>query len=105
MEFSDDQRNWLFAFNKNNTSKYKTRVWLYNHFSLINFKNNEFSRNVFLTKDNNVKLGDLGSTRSKSDESTARSKYAGFFAYMSPEMMGNRIMFGNKRYSFKTDVW
>lgn len=56
---------------------------------------------MFLTKNNNVKLGDLGTARLKSDKSTFElcSTYAGSFPYMSPEMRNREA------YSFKTDVW
>lgn len=63
---------------------------------------NLIKRNVFITKDNHIKLGDLGVAKSfdkKSDLNVMASTFAGTFKYMSPEMKQQ------KNYSFKTDIW
>lgn len=54
--------------------------------------------NIFLTEDNNIKIGDMGIikvlNKSKFTNTNIGTPY-----YMSPEV------YNNKKYSFKTDIW
>jgi serine/threonine protein kinase len=73
----------------------------YQFCSLFNI--NIINRNIFLTNDDHIRLGDLGISRIFDDEDTNTSSfistYAGTHYYMSPEII-NR-----KRYSYNTDIW
>ena len=56
-------------------------------------------RNVFLTKNNDIKLGDLGVGKTFSSDVTSLFTIVGTFKYMSPEMKNHQ------KYSYNTDVW
>jgi serine/threonine protein kinase len=57
-------------------------------------------RNIFLTHDNHIKIGDFGVSKDNFDETeTQNTTIIGTFAYMSPEMKLG-IMYTNK-----TDIW
>ncbi len=56
--------------------------------------------NIFLTKEDHVKLGDFGLTLTTNDKkSIILSKDAGTLYYYSPETIDDI------KYSFKTDIW
>ena len=64
------------------------------------FINNFLKRNLFLTRDGNLKLGDLGLSRSlESGDTSMITTYAGTFKYMSPEMRNHGS------YSYNSDIW
>ncbi len=59
------------------------------------------NRNIFLTNDDRIVLGDLGICRAFSTDSTSMgSSNVGSFPYKSPEMINSY-----KSYSFNTDIW
>ena len=56
--------------------------------------------NIFLTRDDRIKIGNLEFSRSiDDDDSSMISTYAGTYKYTSPEIRNGQ------KYSFKTDVW
>lgn len=61
--------------------------------------------NIFLSKDDKIKLGDLGIAKSLDEYSVKLQSYSGEFSivggplYMSPEIIKGQS------YSFNTDVW
>ncbi len=56
--------------------------------------------NVFLTKNNEVKLGDFGVARELKSENSIAKTFVGSLCYLSPEIIENE--FG---YTYKTDIW
>ena len=58
-------------------------------------------RNMLLTKEFVIKLGDLGI--SKLVESTVGKTYVGSPSYMSPEIFES--LYKSQNYSSKTDIW
>jgi serine/threonine protein kinase len=59
-------------------------------------------RNIFLTRDNHVKIGDFGVSKDNNDETeteTQNTTNIGTFPYMSPEM---KLC---AKYTNKTDIW
>ncbi|XP_032774807.1 serine/threonine-protein kinase Nek4 [Rattus rattus] len=57
------------------------------------------TQNVFLTRTNIIKVGDLGIARVLENHSDMASTLIGTPYYMSPEL------FSNKPYNYKSDVW
>ncbi|XP_069874683.1 serine/threonine-protein kinase Nek4 isoform X2 [Dipodomys merriami] len=57
------------------------------------------TQNVFLTRTNIIKVGDLGIARVLENNSDMASTLIGTPYYMSPEL------FSNKPYNYKSDVW
>ncbi|KAJ6667684.1 hypothetical protein lerEdw1_016005 [Lerista edwardsae] len=57
------------------------------------------TQNVFLTRSNIIKVGDLGIARVLENQSDMASTLIGTPYYMSPEL------FSNKPYNYKSDVW
>ncbi|XP_055468371.1 serine/threonine-protein kinase Nek4 isoform X2 [Psammomys obesus] len=57
------------------------------------------TQNVFLTRTNIIKVGDLGIARVLEDHGDMASTLIGTPYYMSPEL------FSNKPYNYKSDVW
>ncbi|NXW47513.1 NEK4 kinase, partial [Nyctiprogne leucopyga] len=57
------------------------------------------TQNVFLTRTNIIKVGDLGIARVLENQSDMASTLIGTPYYMSPEL------FSNKPYNYKSDVW
>lgn len=58
------------------------------------------SSNILLTKDENIKIGDLGIAKTFNTLSTeVVSTLAGTRGYMSPEILDNKV------YSYNSDVW
>ncbi|XP_015671348.1 serine/threonine-protein kinase Nek4 [Protobothrops mucrosquamatus] len=57
------------------------------------------TQNVFLTRSNIIKVGDLGIARVLENQHDMASTLIGTPYYMSPEL------FSNKPYSYKSDVW
>lgn len=57
-------------------------------------------RNVFLTEDSDVKLGDLGYSKSAKSMSETMSKIVGTTNYMSPEIVHEK-----QDYTNKIDIW
>jgi len=57
------------------------------------------SQNIFLTKNNTVKLGDFGISKLLESTNEAAMTVVGTPYYMSPEVCEN------KPYTFKSDVW
>jgi serine/threonine protein kinase len=55
--------------------------------------------NIFLTKDNNIKLGDVGIVKILKSTNNYAYTNIGTPYYMSPEL------YKNKRYNSKTDIW
>ena len=55
--------------------------------------------NIFLDKDNNVKLGDFGLSRELSDQSKFAYSHVGTPYYMSPEQIDET------KYNEKSDIW
>lgn len=56
-------------------------------------------QNIFLTKNNNIKLGDFGIARVLSNTKEKAKTMVGTPYYLSPEIIEN------KPYSFKSDIW
>ena len=70
------------------------------YFNSIQIYEYYFIRNIFLTKDATIKIGDFGIARIFDDESTCIAKtYAGTNYYMSPQIKSYND------YNFKTDCW
>uniref|UniRef100_T1J4E5 non-specific serine/threonine protein kinase n=1 Tax=Strigamia maritima TaxID=126957 RepID=T1J4E5_STRMM len=57
------------------------------------------TRNIFLTKNDNVKIGDFGIAKILDSEDSMANTMTGTPYYMSPEM------FSKKSYNYKSDVW
>ncbi|KAF4093614.1 hypothetical protein AMELA_G00004080 [Ameiurus melas] len=57
------------------------------------------TQNIFLTKTNIIKVGDLGIARVLENQNDMASTLIGTPYYMSPEI------FSNKPYNYKSDVW
>jgi len=57
------------------------------------------SGNIFLTKNNHVKLGDFGIARVLDRTATMANTIVGTPYYLSPEIIEN------KPYNFKSDIW
>ncbi|XP_056591383.1 serine/threonine-protein kinase Nek4 isoform X2 [Triplophysa dalaica] len=57
------------------------------------------TQNIFLTKTNIIKVGDLGIARVLESQNDMASTLIGTPYYMSPEL------FSNKPYNYKSDVW
>lgn len=57
------------------------------------------SQNIFLTKNNMIKLGDFGIARVLSDTRSKAKTVVGTPYYLSPEIIQS------KPYSFKSDIW
>lgn len=57
-----------------------------------------FLRNLFLTREDRIKIGDLGCARHKITHENINS-FAGTIPYISPEV------FEQQNYSFTTDIW
>jgi len=57
------------------------------------------SQNIFLTKDNTIKLGDFGIARVLSNTFEKAKTMVGTPFYLSPEIIENMP------YSFKSDIW
>nr|XP_028854308.1 serine/threonine-protein kinase Nek4 isoform X2 [Denticeps clupeoides] len=57
------------------------------------------TQNIFLTKTNIIKVGDLGIARVLQNQNDMASTLIGTPYYMSPEL------FSNKPYNYKSDVW
>ncbi|XP_046731417.1 serine/threonine-protein kinase Nek4 isoform X7 [Silurus meridionalis] len=57
------------------------------------------TQNIFLTKTNIIKVGDLGIARVLENQNDMASTLIGTPYYMSPEL------FSNKPYNYKSDVW
>ncbi|MCQ2819546.1 MAG: protein kinase [archaeon] len=55
--------------------------------------------NIFLTKDKNVKIGDLGLTKQLSNIDELRKTFCGTMLYMSPEIISKLP------YNYKADIW
>lgn len=57
--------------------------------------------NIFLSKENTIKLGDLGIAKTLDQTSKYSGKFSiiGTFSYMSPEILNSET------YSFNTDIW
>ncbi len=56
-------------------------------------------QNIFLTKDNVIKLGDFGIAKVLSNTREKAKTVIGTPYYLSPEIIES------KPYSFKTDIW
>ncbi|KAI5093639.1 serine/threonine-protein kinase Nek4 isoform X1 [Silurus meridionalis] len=59
----------------------------------------QYLHNIFLTKTNIIKVGDLGIARVLENQNDMASTLIGTPYYMSPEL------FSNKPYNYKSDVW
>lgn len=59
-------------------------------------------RNIFLTKNDVVKIGDLGVAK-LIEKSTIAKTYIGTRLYMSPEL--EKCLENQNQYTFVTDVW
>lgn len=57
------------------------------------------SQNIFLTKNNMIKLGDFGIARVLSETKSKAKTVVGTPYYLSPEIIQS------KPYSFKSDIW
>ncbi|KAK7128135.1 hypothetical protein R3I93_020667 [Phoxinus phoxinus] len=57
------------------------------------------TQNIFLTKTNIIKVGDLGIARVLENQNDMASTLIGTPYYMSPEL------FSNKPYNYKSDIW
>ena len=55
--------------------------------------------NIFLTRDNVVKVGDLGEARQLEATNEMAQTHTGTQGYMSPEILEGQS------YSFKSDIW
>ncbi|KAA6381935.1 MAG: putative AGC family protein kinase [Streblomastix strix] len=58
--------------------------------------------NIFLTKEQNVKLGDFGSAIQLQRQDKKIKSKAGTRVYKSPEMLKSKE---KRKYGFKTDIW
>ena len=57
-------------------------------------------RNIFLTDNDHIVLGDLGIARKFNDDTTSlTTNHIGTYKYMSPEIMNNN------EYTYETDIW
>ena len=57
------------------------------------------THNIFLTANNQIKLGDLGEARQLNRASEQAQTHAGTESFMSPEILNG------EKYSYKTDIW
>ncbi len=110
-----DKRNyigsWLFTFEQDNSSRFKTSVsFVFDWFDLllyIYYYQISLFRNIFL-KENSLKIGDLGEAVIVDNDNQIinlkNSAYRGTPAYMSPELYSFHN-YNNAEITFKTDIW